>query len=153
MLISLLSSQYLDIPSASCIKFTEIRKNYHTSFGAFLMHFWCTFDARFLFLHFTNCTHSFPGSAAGAAALKYQNIWLYIYYKPTWLTMAIDLAHVEKHGTHIPCNSLQHVFTCWWNTHSWRIRENVRKAITRCITSWKITHLKNKHKRQTHHPL
>ena len=26
--------------------------------------------------------------------------------------VAIDLAHAEKHGTHIPCNSLQHVFTC-----------------------------------------
>jgi len=42
--------------------------------------------------------------------------------------MAIDLAHVEKHGTHIPCNSLQHVFTCWWNTQSWRI-----PAITRVL--------------------
>ena len=29
-------------------------KTYHTSSGTFLMHFWCTFDALFLFLHFTN---------------------------------------------------------------------------------------------------
>ena len=33
-------------------------KNYHTSLGAFLMHFWCTFDALLMhfsfFLHFTN---------------------------------------------------------------------------------------------------
>ena len=46
----LLSSQYLDIPSASCIKFKEIRKNYHTSFGAFLMHFWCTFPFFYILL-------------------------------------------------------------------------------------------------------
>ena len=51
MLISSHSSQHLDIPSVSTIRFTEIRKSYHTSFGAFLMHFWCTFP---LFLHFTN---------------------------------------------------------------------------------------------------
>ena len=51
MLISSHSSQHLDIPSVSTIRFTEIRKSYHTSFGAFLMHFWCTFP---FFLHFTN---------------------------------------------------------------------------------------------------
>ena len=50
MLFFLLSSQYLDIPSASCIKFKEIRKNYHTSFGTFLMHFWCTFPFFYILL-------------------------------------------------------------------------------------------------------
>ena len=54
MLISSHSSQHLDIPSVSTIRFTEIRKSYHTSFGAFLLHFWFTFDALFLFLHLTN---------------------------------------------------------------------------------------------------
>ena len=58
MLISSHSSQHLDIPSVSTIRFTEIRKSYHTSFGAFLMHFWCTLDSLLIhfsfFLHFTN---------------------------------------------------------------------------------------------------
>ena len=40
-----------NIPSVSTIRFTEIRKSYHTSFGAFLMHFWCAFDALFLFFY------------------------------------------------------------------------------------------------------
>ena len=50
MLISSHSSQHLDIPSVSTIRFTEIRKNYHTSFGAFLMHFWCTFPFFYILL-------------------------------------------------------------------------------------------------------
>ena len=44
------SSQHLDIPSVSTIRFTEIRKSYHTSFGAFLMHFWCTFPFFYILL-------------------------------------------------------------------------------------------------------
>ena len=50
MLISSHSSQHLDIPSVSTIRFTEIRKSYHTSFGAFLMHFWCTFPFFYILL-------------------------------------------------------------------------------------------------------
>ena len=39
-----------NIPSVSTIRFTEIRKSYHTSFGAFLMHFWCTFPFFYILL-------------------------------------------------------------------------------------------------------